>query len=49
MLTKIIAEDLVQQAKHLINRAHTIAVIAHQGPDGDALGSTLALANVVGV
>lgn len=45
MLTKIISEDLVQQAKHLLNRAHSVAVLAHQGPDGDALGSSLALAD----
>lgn len=45
MLTKIITEDLIQQAKHLLNRANTVAILAHQGPDGDALGSTLALAD----
>jgi phosphoesterase RecJ-like protein len=45
MLTKIIAEDLIQQAKHLLNRASTVAILSHQGPDGDALGSSLAMAN----
>jgi bifunctional oligoribonuclease and PAP phosphatase NrnA len=45
MLTKIISEDLVQQAKHLLNRATTVAILSHQGPDGDALGSSLALAD----
>jgi len=45
MLTKIIHEDLIQQAKHLLNRATTVAVLSHQGPDGDALGSSLALAD----
>ena len=45
MLTKIIHEELVQQAKHRLNRAHTVAILSHQGPDGDALGSSLALAD----
>jgi len=45
MLTKIIAEDLVQKAKHLIHRADKIAIVTHQGPDGDALGSTLAMSD----
>jgi len=45
MLTKIIDEDLIQQAKHLLNRAGTVAILSHQGPDGDALGSSLAMAD----
>ncbi len=45
MLTKIIDEDLIQQAKHIINRAKTVAILSHQGPDGDALGSSLAMAD----
>lgn len=45
MLTKIIDEDLIQQAKHLLNRAETVAILSHQGPDGDALGSSLAMAD----
>jgi phosphoesterase RecJ-like protein len=45
MLTKIIDEDLIQQAKHFLNRAGTVAILSHQGPDGDALGSSLALAD----
>lgn len=45
MLTKIIAEDQIQQAKILIKKAGTIAVLSHQGPDGDAVGSTLAMAD----
>jgi bifunctional oligoribonuclease and PAP phosphatase NrnA len=44
MLTKIISEDLVQQAKHLLKRADTVAILSHQGPDGDAVGSSLAMA-----
>jgi len=45
MLTKIIDEDLIQQAKHFLNRAETVAILSHQGPDGDALGSSLAMAD----
>ncbi len=45
MLTKIIDEDLIQQAKHFLNRAGTVAILSHQGPDGDALGSSLAMAD----
>lgn len=45
MLTKIIAEDLIQRAKHILNRSEVVAVISHQGPDGDALGSSLAMAD----
>lgn len=45
MLTKIIAEDLIQRAKHILNHADKVAIISHQGPDGDALGSSLAMAD----
>jgi bifunctional oligoribonuclease and PAP phosphatase NrnA len=45
MLTKIIAEDQVQQAKHLFKKANKVAIVTHQSPDGDAVGSTLALAD----
>jgi bifunctional oligoribonuclease and PAP phosphatase NrnA len=45
MLTKIISEDQIQLAKNLIKKARTIAVLSHQGPDGDAVGSTLAMAD----
>jgi len=45
MLTKIIAEDLIQRAKHILHHADVVAIISHQGPDGDALGSSLAMAD----
>jgi bifunctional oligoribonuclease and PAP phosphatase NrnA len=45
MLTKIISEDLVLRTKHLLNRADVVAILSHQGPDGDALGSSLAMAD----
>lgn len=45
MLTKIIAEDLIQRTKHILNHSEVVAVVSHQGPDGDAMGSSLAMAN----
>ncbi|MDD4921031.1 MAG: DHH family phosphoesterase [Bacteroidales bacterium] len=45
MITKIIAEDLVQRAKHLLHHSDVVAIVSHQGPDGDALGSSLAMAD----
>lgn len=45
MLTKIIDEGLIQKAKHLLSHAEKVALIAHMGPDGDALGSSLAMAD----
>ena len=43
MLTKIIAEESIQRAKKLVNQFDKIVIIAHVSPDGDALGSSLAL------
>jgi len=43
MLNKIIAEDNIQKAKKLINKYDKIIIITHTSPDGDALGSSLAL------
>jgi len=45
MLTKILDENLIQKAKHILSRADKVAIIAHVGPDGDAVGSSLALAD----
>jgi len=45
MLTKIIDESLIQKAKHILAPAEKVAVIAHMGPDGDAVGSSLAMAD----
>ncbi|NLT02270.1 MAG: bifunctional oligoribonuclease/PAP phosphatase NrnA [Bacteroidales bacterium] len=45
MLTKILEESLIQKAKHLLAPAGKVAILSHTGPDGDALGSTLALAH----
>ena len=43
MISKIIAEDLITKVKKAINGVEKIAIVAHVGPDGDAMGSTLAL------
>lgn len=43
MLNKIIAEECIQKAKKLINKYDKIIIITHTSPDGDALGSSLAL------
>jgi len=43
MLNKIIAEDNIQKANKLINKYDKIIIITHTSPDGDALGSSLAL------
>lgn len=45
MLTKILDENLLQKAKHVLDPADKVAILSHTGPDGDALGSTLALAH----
>jgi phosphoesterase RecJ-like protein len=43
MLTKIIQEESIQQAKRLINKSRRISIVTHSSPDGDAVGSALAL------
>ena len=43
MLNKIIAEEKIQKAKKLLNKHDKIIIITHKSPDGDALGSSLAL------
>lgn len=43
MISKIIAEEKIVKAKSLIYEANKIAVVAHAAPDGDAMGSSLAL------
>lgn len=45
MLTKILDEHLIQKAKHLLSPADRVVIISHVGPDGDAMGSSLALAD----
>ncbi len=43
MISKIIAEDLITKVKKAIDGVDKILIVAHVGPDGDAMGSTLAL------
>lgn len=43
MITNIIDQDLILQAKALIEPAQNIAIVTHTGPDGDAIGSSLAM------
>jgi bifunctional oligoribonuclease and PAP phosphatase NrnA len=43
MISKIIAEELITKVKKEIDKAEKIVIVAHVGPDGDAMGSTLAL------
>jgi phosphoesterase RecJ-like protein len=43
MLNKIIAESSIQKAKKIIEHCDKIVIVAHVSPDGDAIGSSLAL------
>ncbi|MDR0413046.1 MAG: bifunctional oligoribonuclease/PAP phosphatase NrnA [Dysgonamonadaceae bacterium] len=43
MLNKIISESNIQKAKKLIDKSDKIIIITHISPDGDAIGSSLAL------
>jgi bifunctional oligoribonuclease and PAP phosphatase NrnA len=43
MITKIIAEELINKVKKSIEKVEKIAIVVHVGPDGDAMGSSLAL------
>jgi phosphoesterase RecJ-like protein len=43
MLNKIIPEQSIQKAKKIIDRCDKIVIVTHTSPDGDAIGSSLAL------
>lgn len=43
MISKIIAEELITKVKEAIIDVEKIVIVTHVGPDGDAMGSTLAL------
>ena len=43
MITKIIEEEKIQKASKYIEKGKTFVIITHVSPDGDALGSSLAL------
>jgi phosphoesterase RecJ-like protein len=43
MLNKIIPESNIQKAKKIIDKSDRIVIVTHVSPDGDALGSSLAM------
>jgi len=43
MISKVISEDLITKVKKAVAGVDKIAIVAHVGPDGDAMGATLAL------
>jgi len=43
MISKIIAEDLINKVEKAIDDVDKIAIVVHMGPDGDAMGASLAL------
>ena len=43
MISKIIDENLISKVKKAIDKVDKIAIVVHVGPDGDAMGSSLAL------
>ena len=47
MITPIIDENTIERLRAMINGVSRIAITCHKSPDGDALGSTLALCHVL--
>ena len=47
MITPIIDETTIERLRAIINGAQRVAITCHKSPDGDALGSTLALCHVL--
>lgn len=47
MITPIIDEKAIDRLRAMINGVQRIAITCHKSPDGDALGSTLALCHVL--
>lgn len=47
MISSIIDQTTIERLRALINGAQRIAITCHKSPDGDALGSTLALCHVL--
>ena len=43
MISKIIAEELIHKVQKAIDKVEKIVIVVHVGPDGDAMGSALAL------
>ena len=47
MISSIIDEHTIERLRSFINGVNRIVITCHKSPDGDALGSTLALCNVL--
>ena len=47
MISPKIDQKNIERAKELIEGADRITIICHTGPDGDAIGSSLAAAHVL--
>ncbi len=47
MISRIINENEVKRAADILEPAHTILVVTHSSPDGDAIGSSLAAVHVL--
>jgi len=43
MISKVIAADLISRVREAIEVKNEIVIVSHVGPDGDAIGSSLAL------
>lgn len=43
MISKIIEESLIQKVNQLVDEAAHIVIVAHENPDGDAIGSSLGM------
>ena len=43
MLKELISKDKIEQAKRLIEESERITIMSHVSPDGDAIGSSLAM------
>ena len=48
MISRIVNDESVRRLARLLDEAQHVAIICHVGPDGDAVGSSLALAHVLG-
>lgn len=43
MISKIISEESIRKVAKALDKAEKVAIVAHVGPDGDAMGSSLAI------
>ncbi len=44
-IEKIIQQELIEKAKQIVDRCQKFVICTHMSPDGDAVGSSLAMAN----